>query len=116
MEESVANIDTDIRVRSARIEDWDAIMVLLDVTWHASYDNIMGPQAVNQVVATFPQFKAMIDDPRLSFERPMLIAETEGRIVGMTCIRHSVWGQGVILDMLYVSSVPTFCVAATIRA
>lgn len=71
-----------LAIRPATDDDLEALRVLLRETWHATYDDIYGPEDVERLTSDWHSIEAM--EQRLS--RPnscFLVGEVAGEIAGM---------------------------------
>lgn len=91
-------MSAEITIRQARAGDADAVSTLLRATWHATYDDLIGPGEVAAISARW-------HDPKLLLEQmgayEFLIAEHEDRIVGHAWARLRDDGS-MELSRLYV--------------
>jgi len=82
-------------------EDVDAVRRLLIRTWHATYDAIMGAEAVTTITNTWhapDRLRAQCCAPDAMF----LVAEATAELVAMASARHA--ENMLQLDRLYVDS------------
>lgn len=90
-----------VNVREAVPEDAERIQSVARETWHAAYDDILGPGAVDDTIDEWyalDRLHAQVDDPEHAF----YVAEADG-IVGFVHARPDRERPGVwSLDRLYV--------------
>jgi N-acetylglutamate synthase-like GNAT family acetyltransferase len=91
-----------VSLRSAKAEDWPAIMRLLEETWHDSYDHILGRTRVNLILKTFSILKPLLGNAKIAQTFPIVVAEIEGRIVGFANAECARSGKAMMLWMLYI--------------
>lgn len=72
-----------VHLRAAKPQDWKEIAALLDETWHASYDHILGRLRVNWIVRSLARLEHWLGDPSLGATFPVVVAEVDRRIVGI---------------------------------
>ena len=89
-------------VRTAMESDLDAVRDLLEVTWHATYDDILGTAKVNEIIASWHSANAL----KLRMNRKdseFLVADSGTRIGGMAYAAPDHDRTGVVnLSQLYV--------------
>lgn len=74
-------------IRDATPLDASAVRAVLVETWHATYDDIMGPQEVTRITDDWhaeDRLRRQAENP----DAVMLVAEVEGQIVGTTSGRR----------------------------
>jgi ribosomal protein S18 acetylase RimI-like enzyme len=91
-----------VSLRSAKVEDWPAIMHLLEETWHDSYDHILGRTRVKLILKTFATLKPFLGNAETAQSFPIVVAQIEDRIVGFATAECARSGKGTMLWMLYI--------------
>jgi ribosomal protein S18 acetylase RimI-like enzyme len=91
-----------VRLRSAKAEDWPEISRLLDETWHAAYDAILGRMRVTLILKMLSMIGQLLNNADAATQFAFHVAQIEDRIVGMAIAAPSSCGKGAVLDMLYV--------------
>ena len=88
-------------VRSAGERDLAAVRELLVETWHATYDQIYGPERVTAITDSWhsmPALQARLTRPRSEF----LVADSGGELGGMAFAKTGDDGKILMLHQLYV--------------
>jgi len=70
-----------VTVRPGRPEDAPAVQQVARAAWHATYDDLLGREAVEQRVASWFDPDRLVDDDVRPDERPFLVAADDG-VVG----------------------------------
>ncbi|KAB0681828.1 GNAT family N-acetyltransferase [Aureimonas leprariae] len=89
-----------VAIRRATADDLEVLRVLLRDTWHATYDELYGPEEVERLTAGWHSIEAMEQRLRRP-EAHFPVAEREGAIVGMGFAAEEEPGV-LFLHQLYV--------------
>ena len=91
---------SEVRIRSATLADLPALSRLLGETWHATYDDIYGPERVAEITASWHNptaLQSLLDAPATDLQ----IAEVNGATVAVSCVATAD-GESSRLRFLYV--------------
>lgn len=107
-------------IRPATEDDAEAIQRVARVSWHAAYDSIIGPEAVEETIDSWYDQERVVADDVHPDDRPFFVAEEDETLVGFVegvpdeadertfhlyriYVAPDHWGQGVggsLLDHL----------------
>ncbi|WP_440988919.1 N-acetyltransferase family protein [Haloarchaeobius baliensis] len=71
-----------LSVRAATADDARAVQRVADASCHAVYDDILGPDAVDDIVANWYDPERLVADDVEPDERPFFVAAVDGAVVG----------------------------------
>jgi ribosomal protein S18 acetylase RimI-like enzyme len=89
-------------IRRPTVADVDAMQALFALTWHATYDVMLGREQVERYVAGyFSRNQLLAHINAASMLNPIYVAFVDAAIAGIITMRHTLMFSGV-LDMLYI--------------
>lgn len=88
-------------LRSANKADLKAVSDLLVKTWHATFDDVLGAEIVNEVTAEFHSVAALTRNLAKPYSEFVVADDGEGKLVGMAFASQSKAGVAE-LHQLYV--------------
>jgi GNAT superfamily N-acetyltransferase len=73
---------TDVTLRNATATDAGAIKRVARAAWHAAYDDVLGPDAVDETVDAWYDPDRLVADDVRDPDRPFVLAARDGDVVG----------------------------------
>lgn len=91
----------EMKIRPCEQSDLEAVSKLLTETWHATYDNIYGPDRVADITSRWHSVAALEANLALP-NGTFLVAVRDGRILGTAFARFEADAKLIRCDRIYV--------------